>query len=124
MNTYPQTVISNLSSVTGQTEVDLYPGRMLRIDDGEGLELRVRTGTVWVTQDRDPRDICLHPGQRFVLDRRGPALVTGCGDAALVVRAPRRNNGATVAGASLERLVGRGRQSFEAVSPAPIWQAQ
>mgnify|MGYP001769580573 CR=1 FL=1 len=124
MNAYPQTVVARIASVTGQTEVELDRGRMVRIDGGAGIELRVRTGTIWITQHRDPRDICLHPGQRFVLDRRGPALVTGCGDATLVLRAPRRANGAAVAGASLERLIGRGRAAFEAVVPAPVWQAQ
>ena len=33
-------------------------------------------GVVWITQEGDDRDVILHGGGRFVLDRPGTALVT------------------------------------------------
>jgi hypothetical protein len=46
-----------------------------RIDNGRGLSVTALKGTVWITQDRDVRDIILSAGQSFVLDRNGVALV-------------------------------------------------
>jgi hypothetical protein len=38
-----------------------------RIDNGRGLSVTALKGTVWITQDRDVRDIILSAGQSFVL---------------------------------------------------------
>lgn len=33
-------------------------------------------GTIWITQEGDPRDIFLAAGERFTLDRPGLALIS------------------------------------------------
>ena len=35
------------------------------VPDGAGVGIECRSGSVWVTLDRDPRDIVLTPGERF-----------------------------------------------------------
>lgn len=40
-----------------------------------GQELVGTRGTLWVTQDGDPRDVFVQPGQRFVFDRRGVTVI-------------------------------------------------
>ena len=42
---------------------------------GIGRSIVCDSGTVWVTQDGDVRDIILRAGESFTIDRNGPALV-------------------------------------------------
>jgi hypothetical protein len=50
-------------------------GGMLCIDDGRGRSIQVREGVIWLTQERDARDIFLFPGDSFRLDHPGRAIV-------------------------------------------------
>jgi hypothetical protein len=50
-----------------------------------GLQVTAISGTVWLTQAMDPRDIILTRGQSFILDRKGRAVVYALKDAAIVV---------------------------------------
>jgi hypothetical protein len=49
-------------------------GRVLRIEDGRGILIQVREGSLWLTQEGDPQDRYLGPGASFRLDRDGVAL--------------------------------------------------
>lgn len=40
-----------------------------------GWQVRALRGQIWITVDGDIRDIVLQPGQDFVFDRAGPALL-------------------------------------------------
>jgi hypothetical protein len=53
----------------------LAPGQLLNLDDAAGVRIASRHGTVWITQDGDPRDIVLRPGDSFELDRATPVIV-------------------------------------------------
>jgi hypothetical protein len=55
------------------TELPL--GATLRIDDGRDRAIAVFEGQVWITQESDPRDIVIGPGESFTFDRPGLALV-------------------------------------------------
>jgi hypothetical protein len=48
---------------------------LLSIRGGRGAVLFVEHGEVWVTQERDPRDVVLSVGAWFQLDRDGTAIV-------------------------------------------------
>ena len=58
------------------------------VEDGKGLEITAVSGTVWITQACDRRDVFLTRGQSFILDRQGRAVVYALKDAAIVVGLP------------------------------------
>lgn len=65
--------------------VDLAARAIHRIEDGRGLSITCLQGTVWLTQSDDLRDIILTPGESFVLDREGTALVFAFRESAILV---------------------------------------
>ena len=65
--------------------LDLQPGRLLRVRDGDGLGIAVFDGLVWVTQDGDSRDIFLGRGEAFAFARQGMALVEAISPARVAV---------------------------------------
>ena len=56
-----------------------------RLDGAKGLQVTAISGTVWLTQANDPRDIVLTRGQSFILDRKGRALVYALKEAGILV---------------------------------------
>jgi ferric-dicitrate binding protein FerR (iron transport regulator) len=55
--------------------IRLAPGRSLRVRDAAGCIVTCCAGAVWITQERDARDIFLATGQSFTFDRPGLALI-------------------------------------------------
>jgi hypothetical protein len=53
------------------------------LDDATGSAISLDYGCVWITLERDPRDIVLLPGMRFEIDREGRTLVTAEEDSRL-----------------------------------------
>ena len=51
------------------------------VEDGKDLEITAVSGTVWITQACDRRDVILTRGQSFILDRHGRAVVYALKDA-------------------------------------------
>ncbi|MEO8738880.1 MAG: DUF2917 domain-containing protein [Casimicrobiaceae bacterium] len=60
----------------------------LVLDDAEGTVLSVDSGVLWITLERDPRDIILFPGMRFEIDRTGRTVVVAEEDAQLHLTPP------------------------------------
>lgn len=61
----------------------------LVLNDAEGTILSVESGVLWITLERDPRDIILLPGMRFEIDRTGKTVVVAEEDSRLrVVQRP------------------------------------
>lgn len=56
------------------------------ISNGKGYRVVCHSGSVWITQDHDPRDIILARGESFTLDRDGNALVQAFETAAVAVK--------------------------------------
>lgn len=64
-------------------------GRLLSIRDGRETVIYVRRGRVWVTQQGDPRDRELGPGDWFQLDRDGLSIVQAYERSALTLTCSR-----------------------------------
>lgn len=63
-------------------------GSLLRIADGRDMVLYVRSGVVWVTQEKDPRDRYLHAGDWFTVSSAGLTLVSALRASALALASP------------------------------------
>ena len=58
-------------------------GHSIRIEDGDGTEVQSLGGAVWITQEGDQRDVILHPGESFTLDRNGLTLLVALEEPAI-----------------------------------------
>ena len=47
----------------------------LVLNNAEGTTISVDSGCLWVTMERDPRDIVLLPGMSFEIDRTGRTVI-------------------------------------------------
>ncbi|MEP7302624.1 MAG: DUF2917 domain-containing protein [Caldimonas sp.] len=54
----------------------LAKGAIRRVHHPIGHRVECVTGSLWVTQDGDPRDIILTPGESFAFDHDGDALIS------------------------------------------------
>lgn len=77
-------------------ELCLKSNQVLKVRGGSGHTIICHSGTVWVTQDRDRRDIVLGAGESFALDRNGLALVQALGQSAIRIAPPAVRNRAAV----------------------------
>ncbi len=64
--------------------VRLGPNQTLRVVDGAGSTVSALEGSVWITEENQPNDIVLTPGDSYRLRQRGVALVNSLGGAAAV----------------------------------------
>ena len=53
----------------------LAAGQVLTLDDAAGLRILARSGTVWVTEEGDPRDHIVRPGDTLIVARGGRTVV-------------------------------------------------
>jgi len=65
--------------------ISLHHGQAHRIESGKGLLVQCLSGTLWLTQDSDPRDIVLEPGQEAIIERSGLSVVSALSDARFVL---------------------------------------
>jgi len=65
--------------------ISLHHGEAHRIDAGKGLRVQCLTGTLWLTQDNDPRDIVLEAGDGATIERDGMSIVSALSDAQFVL---------------------------------------
>jgi hypothetical protein len=71
-----------------QDELCLKRNQVVTVRGGLGHSIVCDSGTVWVTQDGDLRDIILRAGEAFTLDRNGPALVQAFEQGAISITRP------------------------------------
>ncbi len=64
-------------------------GSILRIPRPKGVHIECLAGALWVTQDNDPRDIMLAPGEDCLLSGRARVLVQALEHSQLRLRGSR-----------------------------------
>jgi hypothetical protein len=67
-------------------------GDLIELPDARGATLRVGRGTVWLTQERDPRDIVLNAGDAWTIERSGLTLAEARGSTSLLVTGTSAND--------------------------------
>lgn len=70
------------------TRVTLSSRDSMVLDHTKGAEVTVRKGCIWLTQHGDSRDIVLKTGQSFTLSFDNGALMTGIGNAEVIIHKP------------------------------------
>jgi hypothetical protein len=55
----------------------------LILNNAEGTTVAVDAGCLWITMERDPRDIVLLPGMSFEIDRTGRTVIAAEDDSRL-----------------------------------------
>ncbi|MGH8641383.1 MAG: DUF2917 domain-containing protein [Burkholderiales bacterium] len=92
----------NFLSISGsgadRFSMHLGAGQMLRLHDAAGWTVACRSGSVWITQEADSRDVFLYASDNFTLDRDGLALLLARQDSALAIRPPAGRKPQTAAG--------------------------
>ena len=87
------------------TEVRLLAREYIKVIDAKGSRIVCRRGKVWITQNRDTRDVLLEEGEAFTLDRNGVAIVQALAFAEFALDAPsRRQRPAATRSATLTSL--------------------
>jgi Protein of unknown function (DUF2917) len=80
-------------SAADRFSMRLAAGQEFRLYDAAGWAIACRSGSVWITQEADTRDVFLNAGESFGLDRGGLALILARQNSALAVRPPVRRRG-------------------------------
>jgi hypothetical protein len=60
----------------------------LQLDNAEGSVIAVESGCLWITMERDARDIVLVKGMRFEIDRSGRTIISAEEDSRFGLLAP------------------------------------
>ena len=63
--------------------LDLTNGDLVELRDARGTTLRVTKGMLWITQERDRRDIVLRAGDVWTVEREGLTVVEAQGAATI-----------------------------------------
>jgi len=64
--------------------VRLGPNQTLKVVDGAGSTVQALEGSVWITEENQPKDIVLQPGGCYRLRHVGVAIVNALGGEAAV----------------------------------------
>lgn len=76
-----------LAADTTQT-LAIRPRDPVMLERAVGARITVLEGDVWITQYGDSRDIILKPGQSFQVELPACLVMTGVGDARVVIQPP------------------------------------
>lgn len=60
-------------------------GQLQRIEDGQGRLVQCLSGTLWLTQHDDQRDIVLEAGDEALIERDGLSILSALSDARFVL---------------------------------------
>jgi hypothetical protein len=64
-----------MTSATRKKLWNLALRQQVLLDDAQGTTLRVARGILWITLERDTRDIVIADGESFTIDRPGRTII-------------------------------------------------
>jgi hypothetical protein len=89
---------SAFASTWSGHRVGLHKGELWRLgEDMRGLGIQCAEGALWVTQQGDPRDYVLGPGEQFVITRHGVVVVQAIRESHLRIAPPLETDATPVA---------------------------
>ncbi len=71
-----------------QGNLDLVRGNMVRIEDGRGMMVRVTSGSVWITEEGDPRDRFVTAGRYVRIVSSGVTLLSAISRSSIALSSP------------------------------------
>lgn len=90
---------------SGTTSLQLAKSTLIRLSD-TARSIRCDSGSLWITQDGNPRDIVLEPGQQFLRDSRASTIVYALEPARLTLQHIAADTGRrTTTGAGMRRVL-------------------
>ena len=89
--------------------------KVVKVRSGIGHTVVCHSGSVWVTQDGDTRDVILHAGETFTFDRDGPALLQAFEPGAISIVQAGGQTRATGLAAFLKSFLRGGRPAHGAI---------
>ena len=66
--------------------LSLEAGQLFTLDDARGTRIQSREGTLWITEEGEPRDFVVGPGEAFFVTRPGRTLVQAVAPARVALR--------------------------------------
>ena len=82
------------------TVINLAQRQAITLADARGTTLRVTRGTLWLTQEKDPRDIVLRAGDSWVVERDGATVIESQDDALLCIAVRNGGSPTTIVGST------------------------
>jgi hypothetical protein len=83
----------------------LAAGEVVTLDDASGVRIHARAGTVWVTEEADPADHIVGPGETRVVAHGGRTVIQALRPAWIALGTAAANEGfAIAANDALERI--------------------
>ena len=98
-----------------QNGLCLKRNKVVKVRSGIGHTVVCHSGSVWVTQDGDTRDVILHAGETFTFDRDGPALLQAFEPGAISIVQAGGQTRATGLAAFLKSFLRGGRPAHGAI---------
>ena len=65
--------------------ISLNQGQLRRVQDAKGLCVQCLRGTLWLTQESDPRDVILEAGDTFTIERNGASYLQALSDSSFLL---------------------------------------
>ena len=79
---------------------------LLAVRDGAGTRIECRSGSVWITQEGDVKDVIIVDGESFTIRNPGLTLVTGLEASSIAVIEPEPERGSRSLGVQPSRIGG------------------
>jgi quercetin dioxygenase-like cupin family protein len=67
--------------------IELQAGDVLPLERASGVRLTALEGSLWLTEEGEPGDVVLQPGQSFAVEAKGRALVQALSRSRLAIEA-------------------------------------